>query len=273
MSSVPNLRACLAVAKQAAQAASEVLEEFRSRAGRLPAASKGVRRELVTEADQAAERAAVSCLLAAFPEHAVLAEEGALTPKGQASRDSDSLWIIDPLDGTTNFVHDLPFYCVAIGLQHRGEMVVAVVQAPALGKTYLAQLGAGASCNGEPIAVSSTDEVADAMLCTGFSYVRNEPGRDDNVARMHRALLACRDLRRFGSAQLDLCLTAAGHYDGYWELDLMPYDVAAGSLIVREAGGRISDLSGEEDWLHGGQILASSGLLHEQLLGLVGNSS
>lgn len=262
---------CMQVAEEAARAAGEVLEGFSQHSGRVPSSSKGVRRELVTDADEAAERAAVACLLEAFPDHAVLAEEGALTPRGKASQESESLWIIDPLDGTTNFVHELPFYCVAIGLQHAGEMLVGVVHAPALNKTYCAQRGAGAFCNGERILVSRTEELADSMLCTGFSYVRNDPGKDDNVGRMHRALMACRDLRRFGSAQLDLCMTAAGHYDGYWELDLMPYDVAAGSLIVQEAGGKVSDLSAGEDWLYGGQILASNGLLHEDLLGLVGN--
>ncbi|MHC5062776.1 MAG: inositol monophosphatase family protein [Planctomycetota bacterium] len=271
MSKAIDSAECMRVARMAASAAGEVLSEFGLRAGRVPSESKGVRRELVTEADEAAERAAVACLLEAFPEHAILAEEGALTPRGKASQESDSLWIIDPLDGTTNFVHELPFYCVAIGLQHRGEMQIGVVHAPALSKTFTAELGAGAFCNDEPIGVSRTAEVADSMLCTGFSYVRNEPGKDDNVGRMHRALMSCRDLRRFGSAQLDLCMTAAGHYDGYWELDLMAYDVAAGSLIVREAGGTISDLSGADDWLYGGQILASNGLLHEPLLELVGN--
>ncbi len=271
MSPAIDAKECMRVARRAAAAATEVLAEFCMQSGRVPSSSKGVRRELVTKADSAAEHAAVACLMEAFPGHAILAEEGALTPRGEASKESDSLWIIDPLDGTTNFVHELPFYCVAIGLQHKGEMLVGVVTAPALGKTFTAIKGGGAFCNDEPIRVSETAEVADSMLCTGFSYVRNDPGKDDNVARMHRALMSCRDLRRFGSAQLDLCMTAAGHYDGYWELDLMPYDVAAGSLIVGEAGGTISDLSGAEDWLYGGQILASNGLLHRPLLELVGN--
>ena len=115
-----------------------------------------------------------------------------------------------------------------------------------------------------------TSEVADALLATGFSYNRNEPGRDDNSARLARVLPLCRDLRRLGSAELDLCLTAAGVYDGYWELYLQPYDVAAGAVIVQEAGGRVTDLDGGDDWLYGGQVLATNGLLHDALLPLVG---
>ena len=237
--------------------------------------SKGRRRELVTAADRAAEHGIVSGLLAAFPDHAVLAEEGVLTTQGKASKTADWTWIIDPLDGTTNFVHGLPFFAVAIALAYRDEPVVGVVHAPALGETFAAARGLGAQrWRGEaaPVAlrVSRTGELADALLATGFSYNRNEPGRDDNSARLAAVLPHCRDLRRLGSAELDLCYTACGTYDGYWELYLAPYDVAAGAVVVAEAGGRVTDLAGGQDWLHGGQVLASNGLLHDTLLRHVG---
>jgi myo-inositol-1(or 4)-monophosphatase len=251
-----------------AQAGGEVL--LRHRRTGFVAEAKGRRRELVTAADREAERVVVGGILAQWPDHAVLAEEGVLTAQGQRSRESDWTWIVDPLDGTTNFVHGLPFYAVAIALAWRSVPVLGVVHAPALGDTYAAAKGLGAACNGQPIQVSSTGELADALLATGFSYNRDEPGRDDNSARLQRVLPRCRDLRRLGSAELDLCLVARGTFDAYWELYLAPYDVAAGAVVVREAGGRVSDLAGGDDWLFGGQILASNGLLHAGLQTLCG---
>jgi myo-inositol-1(or 4)-monophosphatase len=151
------------------------------------------------------------------------------------------------------------------------------VHAPALGETFVASRGGGAfrqRADGrrDALRVSRTVELADALLATGFSYVRNEPGRDDNSARLARVLPLCRDLRRLGSAELDLCYTAAGTYDGYWELYLAPYDVAAGAVIVREAGGTVTDLRGGDDWLFGGSVLASNGHLHGDLRRLVGDA-
>src|SRR5690606_21272464 len=229
------------------------------------------RRELVTVADREAERAVVGHLLAAYPEHAVLAEEGVLTPAGRPHREADLVWIVDPLDGTTNFVHDLPHVAVAVALVERGVPVLGIVHAPMLGQTWSAARGVGAFRNGMPIRTSPTAELADALLATGFSYNRNEPGKDDNSARLARALPSCRDLRRFGSAEIALCHVADGRFDGYWELYLAPYDVAAGAVVVQEAGGRVSDLSGGDDWVYGGSILASNGVLHDRLLAVVGD--
>ena len=264
-----RLRELLATAEQVARAAGRVLEEFQARAERPETLFKG-RRELVTAADKAAERTVVQALLERHPDHGVLAEEGVLTPQGQASRAGDFLWIVDPLDGTTNFVHRIPFYCVAVALAWRGTPVLGVVHAPALDRTYTAARGTGAFCNGRPIRVTATADLRHALLATGFSYDRNEPGHDTNQERLGRALLECRDLRRLGSAELDLCLVADGAFDGYWELYLQPYDVAAGAVVVREAGGRVTDLNGGDDWLYGRHVAASNGALHEALLGVVG---
>lgn len=258
-----QLREMAGVAEEVARRAGALLSAHDP--GKQRAEFKG-RREMVTIADRAAEREVVGALIERFPDHAVLAEEGELTPRGEASGGADWLWIVDPLDGTTNFVHGLPFFCVAIALAVRGDVVLGVVHAPALQRTYVAAAGQGASCNGEPLRVTSTSEIGDALLATGFSYSRNEPRHRDHAAGVVRILPLCRDLRRFGSAQLDLCMVAAGHFDGYWERDLMPYDVAAGAVIVREAGGRVSDLQGGQRWLYGQQILASNGPLHEPLL-------
>ncbi len=264
-----SLRELCAIAEEVARRAGRVLTEHSARRSEWQTEFKG-RREMVTDADRAAEREVVGSITARFPDHAILAEEGELTPRGQASGDSDMLWIVDPLDGTTNFVHGLPFYCVALALAVRGEVVLGVVHAPVLQHTYVAARGQGAWCEGKPIRVTTTADIGDALLATGFSYRRDEPGRDDNSSRVQRMLPLCRDLRRFGSAQLDLCLTAEGRFDGYWERDLMPYDVAAGALIVCEAGGQVTDLEGGQAWLYGQQILASNGLLHSRLLQILG---
>ena len=253
-----------------ARAAGDLLLRYRAELVSVHTEFKG-RRELVTEADRAAERVVVEHLLRAYPQHAILAEEGVLTPAGKPHRDADLVWILDPLDGTTNFVHDLPFFAVAIALVAGGQPVLGIVHAPVLGHTYTAAQGLGAFRDGRPIAVTKTAELDDALVATGFSYNRNDPGKDDNSARLARMLPRCRDLRRFGSAELDLCHVADGRFDGYWEMYLAPYDVAAGALIVRQAGGQVTDLGGGDDWLFGGQILASNGRLHQAMLGVVGN--
>lgn len=242
----------------------------KQRQSSLTVESKSQPRELVTEADRAAESIVVGGLQQAFPEHGILAEEGVLTTQGKASNDSEWLWIIDPLDGTTNFVHGLPFYCVAIALAFQGDPVVGVVHAPALGETFIATRGGGATrsyADGstQPLSVSSTNKFSNALLATGFSYNRNEVGRDDNSANIARVLPHCRDLRRLGSAELDLCLVASGQFDGYWERYLAPYDVAAGAVIVREAGGAITDFAGGNNWLFGDSVIASNGLTHQEL--------
>jgi myo-inositol-1(or 4)-monophosphatase len=268
--SADDLHRLLADVVPVARAAGDVLLRRSKDLAGVRTEFKG-RRELVTAADRAAEQVIVTHLLQAYPQHAVLAEEGVLTPAGKPHRASDLVWILDPLDGTTNFVHDLPHYAVAIALVARGEPVLGIVHAPVLGHTYTGARGLGAFRDGARISVTGTRDLADALLATGFSYNRNEPGKDDNSARLARVLPHCRDLRRFGSAELDLCHVADGRFDAYWEMYLAPYDVAAGAVIVREAGGRISDLAGGNEWMFGGQILASNGVLHAAMLAAVGN--
>ncbi len=267
---MPEIGKFLGEAQRLALLAGRELMRHRQQAT-VHAESKGQRRELVTAADRAAEQIVVGGLMAAFPEHGVLAEEGVLTTQGVASKDAEWVWIVDPLDGTTNFVHGLPHFAVAIALAHRGVPVVGVVHAPALGETFVGARGRGARrlfADGreQVLKVSTTAAFADALLATGFSYVRNEPGRDDNSGHVAAILPHCRDLRRLGSAELDLCYVAAGVFDGYWELYLAPYDTAAGSVLVREAGGLVTDWQGGENWLFGQQVVASNGLLHGELL-------
>lgn len=266
----------LDLALEAGRAGGHALLSYRPRLRELGPESKGVRRELVTVADRAAEDLVVGTIQSARPQDAILAEEGVHSEAGVRSNDGELCWIIDPLDGTTNYVHGVPNFCVAIGLcdrddNGREQPLVSVIHAPALGTTYTAVRGRGAFRDGKRLEVSPCAEIDDALLATGFAYHRNDPDVDDNVDKLSRALAACRDVRRFGSAELDLCWVAEGIWDGYWEMGLMPYDVAAGALVVREAGGRVSDLHLGEDWMYGKNVMATNGRLHDALHGLVGH--
>ena len=221
------------------------------------------RRNPVTEADVAAERAIVAGLAKRFPDHRVLAEEeGGRAGGGTA----EWTWYVDPLDGTVNFAHGLPVFAVSIAVARGDELIAGVVHAPALGETYEAARGGGARRNGVALHVSRTAELAESLLATGFAYKRNDVA-DNNVKQFADLVLKCRDVRRLGSAALDLSFVAAGHYDAYWEPHLNPWDLAAGILLVRESGGRATDLTGGGRMLARGEILASNGTpLHEAVL-------
>jgi len=221
----------------------------------------GRRRDLVSEADLAAERLIVAGIPAA---DAVIAEESG-TRRGTSERQ----WVVDPLDGTVNFLHGLPFWCVSIAILEKGRLLAGVVHSPVLGWTFAARAGGGATLNDEPCQVSAVSEIGDAILATGFPYARDTVA-DHNLDNVPRVGAVAGGLRRMGSAALDLALTGCGRLDGFWELHLNPWDVAAGVLVVREAGGRVTDFAGEENLdrlLHGRNLVASNGLVHEQLRG------
>lgn len=216
--------------------------------------------DLVTEVDKRSEAAIVGALAARFPDHRVVAEEGG----GAADGASPYRWLIDPLDGTTNYAHAYPFFAVSIALELRGELQLGIVLAPALGELFLAERGAGAFLNGERLATSQTDTLIRSMLTTGFHYQRELILR--NLPAFERLLLTSQAIRRDGSAALDLCYVAAGRFDGYWEIGLQPWDTAAGALMVREAGGTLTDGAGEPYRLGADAIVASNGRIHQQLL-------
>jgi myo-inositol-1(or 4)-monophosphatase len=244
------------VALEAAYEAGELLLSFFGRLDRARIGTKSAARDLVTEADLASERGIVARLRAAFPEHAIEAEE--------TVRDADSArprWFLDPLDGTVNFVHGLPCFAVSLGLLVDGVPEVAVVHAPRLGETFHAVRGGGTFLGKERLSVSPCAALGEAILATGFPYRRAELS-PNNLENWNALFLEVRDLRRLGSAALDLAYVAAGRYDGFWELYLAPHDVAAGALLVREAGGIVTDLDGGEAWLRGGQILAAGPAVH-----------
>jgi myo-inositol-1(or 4)-monophosphatase len=247
------------VALEAAHVAGELLLASLERLDPERIARKSSARDLVTEADLASENILVERLRAAFPAHAIEAEE-----KVRDAESGGPRWFLDPLDGTVNFVHGLPCFAVSLGLFVEGVPEVAVVHAPRLAETFHAVRGGGAFLGARRLAVSGTASLAEAVFATGFPYRRADP-RTNNVEHFARLVLEVRDLRRFGSAALDLAYVAAGRLDGYWELGLAPHDVAAGALLVREAGGLVSDLAGGEDWLRGGHIVAAGPGLHAAL--------
>lgn len=214
---------------------------------------------LVTEYDYIAEQTIISQIKQSFPDHFILSEEA-----GANASLSNVRWIIDPLDGTVNFAHSIPIFCVSIGVEVNGEMVVGVIYNPMLEELFVAVKGEGATLNGKKISVSKTSLLKDAILVTGFPYnvAENIHGCIDDVVTILKLGLP---LRRLGSAALDLAYLAAGRFDGYWESRLNPWDIAAGMLIVREAGGRITHYDNSDYKLSNGTVLATNSLIHDEL--------
>ncbi len=252
----------LAVARRVAVEAGAIL---RAGAGRRHASGhKRTAVDLVTEYDQRSEAHVVGALTAAFPDDEVVAEEGG-GQKGASGR----RWLVDPLDGTTNFAHGLPFFCVSIAVEDARGPLAGVIDAPALGWHFYAARGQGAflvehGMAERRLAVSDTDELAASLLATGFPYDTASSARN-NLAEWARLYPRTQGLRRVGAAALDLCFVAAGWMDGYWELKIKPWDVSAGALIVAEAGGRVSDYRGAPFRSDAGEILATNGRLHDAL--------
>jgi myo-inositol-1(or 4)-monophosphatase len=221
---------------------------------------EGTSTNLVTDVDRRSEQAIVAILSSAFPDHRILAEEGGDHARG----DSPCRWIVDPLDGTTNFAHGYPAFCVSIGLEVEGRIVLGVVYDPLRRELFEAEAGKGAFLNGGRIHVSKVASLSQALLITGFAYDRENRRR--NLVHFSRFALESHGIRRSGSAALDLSSIAAGRADGFWELKLSPWDVAAGSLIVTEAGGRITDFAGHAFTADGAQTLATNGLIHQEMI-------
>ncbi len=214
---------------------------------------------LVTEVDIAAEKLIVSRIQKAFPDHSILAEEN-----HNRTKRSGCTWIIDPLDGTTNYAHRYPVFAVSIGLEIEGELEWGIVYNPNLEEVFTARRGGGAFCNGAPLRVSRTADLDLSLLATGFPYdIRTSKANLDHFANF---MLRAQAVRRGGSAALDFCYVAAGRFDGFWELALHPWDCAAGFLIVREAGGIVTDFEGAPGSIDYPEVVASNGIIHEQML-------
>ena len=218
---------------------------------------------LVTIADKMSEELIISGILSRYPSHSILAEESGATQPGSRVQ-----WIIDPLDGTTNFAHGYPFYCVSIAVEEAGEVRCGAVFDPVREEMFTAARGHGAFCNGEPLHVSQVRSLSDALLITGFPYDFRER-LDTIVDQFRNFLVASQAVRRGGSAALDLCYVAAGRLDGFWELNLHPWDTAAGKIILEEAGGRVTDFRGGPFSIYMKEILASNGLLHDEMIAIL----
>jgi myo-inositol-1(or 4)-monophosphatase len=255
------LHPMLNVAVKAARAAGAIINRASLDLDVLKIATKSTN-DFVTEVDQAAEQAIIETLLGAYPGHGMLAEESG---RSHGAKDSDYVWIIDPLDGTTNFIHGLPIYAVSIALAFRGQVQQAVVYDPTRNDLFYASKGRGAFMNDRRLRVSKRTRLSDSLVGTGFPFRKG-----DNLKRyvqMFEEVMAhCAGLRRPGSAALDLCYVAAGHYDGFFETGLSPWDVAAGSLLVSEAGGLIGNFTGEADYLYQREVVAGSPKVYGQLV-------
>ncbi|MGI8996624.1 MAG: inositol monophosphatase family protein [Pyrinomonadaceae bacterium] len=218
--------------------------------------------DLVTEADLAAEQLIVERIRSYYPRHAILAEEGGAVVR-EGGQDEHK-WIIDPLDGTTNYAHGYPCFCVSIALERAGEIVVGVIYDPLRDELFAAERGAGATLNGRRIRVSNVEDLNRALLCTGFPYdVRD---RGDFARHFTNFIMHAQAVRRDGSAALDLAYVACGRFEGFWEEGLRPWDVAAGALLIEEAGGRVSRYDDSPYDIYAPPIMASNGLVHAQMM-------
>jgi myo-inositol-1(or 4)-monophosphatase len=254
-------RIFLDTAIRAAKAAGKVLRKFFATEIRIDYKGEV---NLVTEADRAAEAVIVRTIRKRFPGHRFLAEEGGehATPE---SIGSDHKWIVDPLDGTTNFAHSFPMFCVSIGLETRGEIVLGIVYDPLREELFLAEKGKGATLNGRRIHVSKTEKLTAGLIVTGFAYdVRQD--LMNNLDHFANFSLRVQGVRRTGSAALDLCYVACGRFDGFWEMKLSPWDTAAGFLIAAEAGATVTDFGNHPYQIYLKEILATNGKIHREMV-------
>jgi len=258
------LHPMLNIAVKAARAAGALINRASLDLDLLKVSAKSPN-DFVTEVDRAAEEAIIDVLLTAYPGHGILAEESGRT---HGARDSEYVWIIDPLDGTTNFIHGLPVYAVSIALAHRGVVQQGVVYDPSRNDLFYASRGRGAFLNDRRLRVSKRTRMAEALIGTGFPFRKG-----DNFKRylqMFEAVMPhCAGLRRPGAAALDLCYVAAGFYDGFFETGLNPWDVAAGALLITEAGGLIGNFTGEADYLYQREVVAGNPKIYGQLVKLL----
>ena len=246
--------------KQIAVEAGNIALNYKAQLSQIQINRKG-EKDLVTEADVAVENYLVEQIKKHYPDHSILGEESG------SHAGNEYRWIIDPIDGTTSFVHDQPFFSNSIALEHTGELILAAVNAPALSELFMAEKDKGATLNDSPIHVSARDKLSECVIATGFACVR-ENLTHNNLPYFTKIVTSARDIRRYGSAAIDLSYVATGKLDGFWELNLKIYDMAAGMLILQEAGGTVTDFAGKNDNLPH-EILATNGKIHDELSSLL----
>lgn len=246
---------------RAAYTSAKILNHY---FGNLSHIQKKGPNDLVTEADMASQNRIIEVIRAKYPAHSILAEES-----GYERGESDGWqWIIDPLDGTTNFAHEIPFFCISIAFVRANQPQAGIVLNPVSGELFTAVKGGGAELNGRPINVSTQTEISESLLATGFPYNLQDIAQPVS-RRFQQCLLAARGIRRLGSAALDLCYVACGRFEAFWEENLNPWDTAAGELIVAEAGGRVTDFAGAPHELDKNEILASNQRIHDAISALL----
>lgn len=256
--SPPVAQKALSVANEAADRAGEILKKYY---GRLSNVDEKFQAGLVSEADRESESAIKAVISREFPDHRILGEETGLSG---SQDEAAAIWMIDPLDGTTNYVHRVPFFCSSLGLEYRGRLQVAVVDVPLMGWRYHAVRGQGAYLNGQPIRVSSRLQFREGLFATGFSSSDNT--LDVQMELVARVIRDARGIRRLGAAALDLCLVAEGVFDGFWERGLQPWDTAAGVLIAREAGAVATDFNGQDFEPRMNSVVCATPQHHSELM-------
>jgi myo-inositol-1(or 4)-monophosphatase len=251
----------LQIAKKLAHDAGQLALKYQKKG--LKVQTKGDHTNMVTDADKACEKLIINTIKKNFPDHEILSEE-----TGKTEGNSEYKWIVDPIDGTTNFVHGIPIFAISIAVIKAGKPVIGVVEIPALGETFWAKEGQGAFLDKERIHVSKVNKVKDSLLATGFPYERKARYKK-NMELMDAFYQPSHGVRRFGSAAIDLCYVATGRFDAYWEYGLKPWDIAAGKIILEEAGGMITNMDGSKLDPKKENFLASNGLLHQEMLGTI----
>lgn len=247
----------LEIAEKTAREAGVILLE---NLGKVKEIEFKAKNSLVTEVDKLSEEIIISNIKSSFPEHAIFAEES-----GRDSITSDHVWLIDPIDGTTNYAHAYPFFSISIALEVRGEVIVGLVYDPVKDEMFTAEEGKGAFLNGEPIAVSKSDAIEHSHVCTGFMH-EVELMVEANIKHFGNFIRRARAVRRDGSAALDLCYVACGRFDGFWELGLNPWDTAAAVLILKEAGGHVCKFTGDQYSIYDKEILATNSIVQDQMM-------
>jgi len=262
----PHIEDRITMIQIAVEAALEAGKFLKENVGNIKSIERKIGQEtnLVTEIDKQSEAMIIRKIFEYFPSHAILGEEG-----GSSVQQSDYRWIIDPLDGTTNFTHGLPLFSVTIGIEHQGEMIAGVVYDPNAEELFTAEKGKGAFLNGKKISVSSTDTLINSLVVTGFPYnVKENP--DNVIQHFINFLPVTQGVRRLGSAAIDLAYVACGRFDGYWEVFLNPWDKAAGVLIVQEAGGMVTNFYNEKNnTVFNPNTIATNGRIHQQMLDII----
>jgi myo-inositol-1(or 4)-monophosphatase len=252
----------LQIKKTGLDAARKSAEVLLSYFGNLKTYRKKGAIDLVTRADTESEKIIIDTILKAYPDHGIIAEES-----GKVRPNADHVWIIDPLDGTTNFAHGVPIYATSIAFAVKGEPIFGIVSNPSMNELFIGEKGGGATLNGAPISVSTTEHLLDALLVTGFPYTLKEM-LPPLLYKFETMLKNAQGIRRLGAAALDLCYVACGRFDGFWEQELKPWDTAAGALIANEAGGAVTDFSNNRFRTDMKEILVTNGKIHNQMISL-----